>query len=123
MNFRTESLDFPQNEQRRCLSCDMAVRDAGEPGTSYGGAGRASGRKRGHSIPLLLAGMQSTTSRDGRPLPSRAPVVRRSGGEARLLRFLNQLAPTRDDVVDHSVIFRFLGRQEAVAVEVALDLL
>ncbi len=24
MNFRTESLDFPQNEQRRCLSCDMA---------------------------------------------------------------------------------------------------
>src|SRR5512134_1033847 len=23
MNFRTESLDFPQNEQRRCLSCDM----------------------------------------------------------------------------------------------------
>jgi hypothetical protein len=25
MNFRTESFDFPQNEQRRCLSCDMAV--------------------------------------------------------------------------------------------------
>ena len=23
MNFRTESLDFPQNEQRRCLSWDM----------------------------------------------------------------------------------------------------
>src|SRR5689334_23022440 len=29
MNFRTESLDFPQNEQRRCLSCDMAVDEAG----------------------------------------------------------------------------------------------
>src|SRR5439155_6637720 len=25
MNFRTESFDLPQNEQRRCLSCDMAV--------------------------------------------------------------------------------------------------
>jgi hypothetical protein len=25
MNFRTESFDFPQNEQRRCLSCDMAA--------------------------------------------------------------------------------------------------
>src|SRR5689334_10704932 len=25
MNFRTESLDFPQNEQRRCLSCDMTA--------------------------------------------------------------------------------------------------
>src|SRR5205085_7737605 len=25
MNFRTESFDFPQNEQRRCLSCDMAM--------------------------------------------------------------------------------------------------
>jgi hypothetical protein len=24
MNFRTESFDFPQNEQRRCLSLDMA---------------------------------------------------------------------------------------------------
>jgi hypothetical protein len=24
MNFRTESFDFPQNEQRRCLSWDMA---------------------------------------------------------------------------------------------------
>ena len=26
MNFRTESLDFPQKEQRKCLSCDMVVR-------------------------------------------------------------------------------------------------
>src|SRR4029079_2038056 len=25
MNFRTESFDLPQNEQRRCLSCDIAV--------------------------------------------------------------------------------------------------
>src|ERR1043166_7596135 len=25
MNFRTESFDFPQNEQRRCLSLDMTV--------------------------------------------------------------------------------------------------
>jgi hypothetical protein len=23
MNFRTESFDFPQNEQRRCLSLDI----------------------------------------------------------------------------------------------------
>jgi hypothetical protein len=27
----TESFDLPQNEQRRCLSWDMAVRDAGYP--------------------------------------------------------------------------------------------
>ncbi len=29
MNFRTESLDFPQNEQRRCLSCDMTDHSTG----------------------------------------------------------------------------------------------
>jgi len=29
MNFRTESFDLPQNEQRRCLSWDMEVRDTG----------------------------------------------------------------------------------------------
>src|SRR6476659_4028269 len=34
MNFRTESLDFPQNEQRRCLSCDMTDHSAGKAGTS-----------------------------------------------------------------------------------------
>src|SRR6476620_8927259 len=33
MNFRTESFDFPQNEQRRCLSLDMEPRrDGGEGG-------------------------------------------------------------------------------------------
>src|SRR5687768_1052662 len=26
MNFRTESFDFPQKEERRCLSCDMSAR-------------------------------------------------------------------------------------------------
>src|SRR3954470_6326971 len=30
MNFRTESLDFPQNEQRRCLSCDMTAHSTGD---------------------------------------------------------------------------------------------
>src|SRR3954463_4903599 len=38
MNFRTESLDFPQNEQRRCLSCDMAL---GNGGTSRAPAATA----------------------------------------------------------------------------------
>ena len=38
MNFRTESLDLPQNEQRRCLSWDMSIRDAGQAGP---GAARA----------------------------------------------------------------------------------
>src|SRR5437762_12358444 len=30
MNFRTESFDFPQNEQRRCLSCDMTAHSTGD---------------------------------------------------------------------------------------------
>ncbi len=29
MNFRTESFDLPQNEQRKCLSWDMGVAAAG----------------------------------------------------------------------------------------------
>src|SRR5919202_3363855 len=38
MNFRTESLDLPQNEQRKCLSCDMAVPETGDaaPGEEPG---------------------------------------------------------------------------------------
>lgn len=32
MNFRTASLDFPQKEQRRCLSWDITIRDGGLPG-------------------------------------------------------------------------------------------
>jgi hypothetical protein len=30
MNFRTESFDLPQNEQRRCLSLDMKPASPGE---------------------------------------------------------------------------------------------
>src|SRR3954468_23555743 len=30
MNFRTESFDFPQNEQRKCLSCDMTAHSTGD---------------------------------------------------------------------------------------------
>ena len=41
MNFRTESLDLPQNEQRRCLSCDMLVRSAGGAGPRGRGGTRA----------------------------------------------------------------------------------
>jgi PAT family beta-lactamase induction signal transducer AmpG len=37
MNFLTESLDLPQNEQRRCLSCD--IRPAAERRWAYGTAG------------------------------------------------------------------------------------
>src|SRR4029079_18132686 len=40
MNFRTESLDFPQNEQRRCLSWDMAL---GERVTQGGRVRRVGG--------------------------------------------------------------------------------
>lgn len=32
MNFRTESFDFPQKEQRRCLSCDMRGYPCGADG-------------------------------------------------------------------------------------------
>ena len=41
MNFRTESLDFPQNEQRRCLSCDITnlYRERGSPEAGAGSAG------------------------------------------------------------------------------------
>ena len=43
MNFRTESFDFPQNEQRKCLSCDMAnlYRECGSPDGKAGSAGGA----------------------------------------------------------------------------------
>ena len=34
MNFLTESLDLPQNEQRRCLSWDMGIADTGDGGVS-----------------------------------------------------------------------------------------
>jgi hypothetical protein len=30
MNFRTESFDFPQNEQRRCFSWDMDPWERGD---------------------------------------------------------------------------------------------
>ena len=41
MNFRTESFDFPQNEQRRCLSCDMAaLSDEAMPGAGRSEASR-----------------------------------------------------------------------------------
>src|SRR3954470_939139 len=39
MNFRTESLDFPQNEQRRCLSCDMAMATNRGDGLGPGASG------------------------------------------------------------------------------------
>ena len=37
MNFRTESFDFPQKEQRRCLSLDMEPRHDGGEGCRKGG--------------------------------------------------------------------------------------
>src|SRR5690242_11465530 len=39
MNFRTESFDFPQNEQRRCLSCDITnlYRERGEAAAGSAG--------------------------------------------------------------------------------------
>src|SRR6185503_6487110 len=59
MNFRTESLDLPQNEHRRCLSFDMGVssravaqketRESWTPcrmGSSGGQNGGAAGRRR-----------------------------------------------------------------------------
>jgi hypothetical protein len=41
MNFRTESFDFPQNEQRKCLSCDITnlYRERGSPRAGAGSAG------------------------------------------------------------------------------------
>ena|SRR5205814_4098240 len=41
MNFRTESFDFPQNEQRKCLSCDITnlYRERGSPEAVAGSAG------------------------------------------------------------------------------------
>src|SRR5688572_9391734 len=40
MNFRTESLDFPQNEQRRCLSFDIGRRHLQGNGEGLRGSGR-----------------------------------------------------------------------------------
>src|SRR3954470_13650826 len=50
MNFRTESFDFPQNEQRRCLSCDMtdhSTGDAAAQGAGYPAMDRWANRRRG----------------------------------------------------------------------------
>ena len=47
MNFRTESFDFPQNEQRRCLSCDMADSAEAQSRAEVRGAPGAAGDGRG----------------------------------------------------------------------------
>ena len=60
MNFLTESLDFPQNEQRRCLSCDIEVMDRG--GTSRDGGVRAS-ESGDASVSTLDARMCNSTPR------------------------------------------------------------
>src|SRR5204863_1070362 len=61
MNFRTESFDFPQKEQRRCLSCDMAVNPRACAGwrtpqswtcPGAGSSGRHGGGRRGLRLGL-----------------------------------------------------------------------
>src|ERR1043166_7711349 len=73
MNFRTESFDFPQNEQRRCLSCDMTDHSTGnavaqEPISSGYLAGRNADPDRrgiGRIKGLLPVKQETTDSAEG----------------------------------------------------------
>src|SRR5881409_3042495 len=78
MNFRTESFDFPQNEQRRCLSLDMAVNPRACAGwrtpESWTGPGAgSSGRHRGGGGGLEL-GLEDGVDDPVRPGLIRAHV-------------------------------------------------
>src|SRR6476661_2226496 len=123
MNFRTESFDLPQNEQRRCLSCDMAE-------TLRGAHTRRSRPGRGGYRELTLGPnrvKQRTTGARERFHEPLVPVIARALLDRRCLRGnhlrIDQIAAARDHVVDDPVALRFLGRHEEVAHHVALDLL
>jgi hypothetical protein len=73
MNFRTESLDFPQNEQRRCLSCDMTNHSTGDAGAHEADIQRICPTGEGRperSVPLRIKGptavkQETTQIREG----------------------------------------------------------
>src|SRR6476660_4995043 len=72
MNFRTESLDFPQNEQRRCLSCDMTDHSTGDADTQMA------------DIQRISAGEKQDRGKEGyRRIKGTAPVKQETtqGGE------------------------------------------
>ena len=82
MNFRTESLDFPQNEQRRCLSCDMgSVRR--ESGPLYDGAPKTRNSLVGNGSRIDLSPASRWVLRPSRSAacsPPQSSLVPRSPG-------------------------------------------
>src|SRR5688500_2017641 len=111
MNFRTESLLFPQNEQRRCLSCDMGIHVGGQRamGPRRAPAPGTSGCKE------LMPPATRVKRAPAQPRRARAnalvkPCTSRlrtgSGRHRRLSRRLDDLAAMRDHVVDDPVLLR-----------------
>src|SRR5690349_15435088 len=104
MNFRTESFDFPQNEQRRCLSCDMAIRGAwGATATGWVVPGAIIPPRRGERQTRTAgreSGVAEEASRGNSATPDPRPPTPLLRGHRRLLRRLDDVAAVRDDVVD-----------------------
>jgi hypothetical protein len=96
MNFRTASLDFPQKEQRRCLSWDITIRYGGQVGDEIparqrkavrGGQRRTTERVN----PLRQAGSSETpwweVSAPSREIPTGANFQQNPPNSRRLDRF------------------------------------
>src|ERR1035437_3900211 len=74
MNFLTESLDWPQNEQRRCRSWDIEVMDRGR--TSRDGGLMGDERDGDASVSTLDAQMSNSPPNGRQETPCVAPLVK-----------------------------------------------
>src|SRR5438105_4672017 len=117
MNFRTESFDFPQNEQRRCLSWDMAGGLQMTPPNATAGGPRAA---RGYLQLRAPRASGQATNDDDRPFLEYRPVL-----PIFLLRLdhlvAHDLASAADHRIDDAVVLGLLGGHEPVAIRVLLD--
>src|SRR5687768_17726652 len=134
MNFRTESFDFPQNEQRRCLSWDIGrCVQMTPPRPTHCPAPGQCPAPRGaqwNKEPVARVVKQekwpklTTHPREG--FHEGVFVdYRRLGAAVLCLRLddllADDLAATADHRIDDPVVLRLFGRHEPVAVGVLLD--
>src|SRR5436853_2809554 len=138
MNLRTESFDFPQNEQRRCLSWDMAgVYRMKRPrrGSAHVAQAVCNKESRPQTVnalrrPSLAGVIPFVTQRGLWPCPP-SPYGG-TGHKTRwerltilLLRFddlvAHDLSATADDGIDNSVLLGLVSRHEAIAIRVLFD--
>src|SRR5580704_9590141 len=117
MNFRTESFDFPQNEQRRCLSWDIAT-----PGDDWDTSlPRTNSRARTGQYDSDAARIDHVKLFT--KVSCAASLSCKSCCHGGLFRGLNDFAALCDDIVDQPVRFGFLRRHVIIAHDVTLDLL